>query len=355
MKNNSSLINVGNSIDNTSLVINVLDSYQQMAESLRDSITSGKIAADFQNGQNIIEESFSVKEKLLMHGFSNARNRGLLAARRGELTAAAYYFEVAQTPLNKKELSYTGALIYESFLEQAKSYLLCRSGEFEQARMSIDKSLSNDIALEQYSSRIDLTLHRIQLVHNLVRLEAYCGNINYAIELACQILRYLSGTSEFIGVMGDWGYQRVKNQDPSEISAMFAQVTGEIAIILAGKPRQFKTTQLNILSQISIPDSQYCHKTSAKWLILQQELVNNNVMNFLNQLSDFLRDCEAESALLSSAALVDLVILCEELQLDIIADVKQKISKDADLWQHVPNKKISNYLTSLSDKVQSCY
>lgn len=353
MKNSGSLIDVGKSTDDTSLVIKVLDSYQQMVENLRDGIISVKVATDLQSGQNIIEESFSGKEKLLMHGFSNARNRGLLAARRGELTAAAYYFEIAQTPLHKKELPYASALLFESFLEQAKSYWFCRLGEFEQARLSINKSLENDIALEQHSSAIDLTLHRIQLVHNLVRLEAYCGNIDYAVELACQILRYLSGTGESIAAMGDWGYKRVKNQPRNDVSAMFVQVTGELAIILAGKTRQSKILQLNILSQISIPDSECCHKMSAKWLLLQEQLLDNNTENFFCQLSDFLQDCKVESALLSSAALIDLVIICEELQLDVTADVKQQISKDADLWQNLPNKKISSYLTSLGSKVQS--
>ncbi len=128
MRNSVSLVGPGNSIDNTLLVINVLDSYQQMVESFRAGITKVKIAIDLQGSQGVIEESFSVKEKLLMHGYSNVRNRGLLAARRGELTAAAYYFEIAQTPLHKKELSYISALLYESFLEQARSYLFCRSG-----------------------------------------------------------------------------------------------------------------------------------------------------------------------------------------------------------------------------------
>jgi hypothetical protein len=353
MKNSGSLIGAGKNIDDTSLVINILDSYQQMVGNLREGITNVKVVTDLQSGQNIVEESFSVKEKLLMHGFSNARNRGLLAARRGELKAAAYYFEIAQTPLYKKELSYASALLFESFLEQARSYLLCKSGEFEQAQISINKSISNDIALEQHSSAMDLTLHRIQLIHNLVRLEAYCGNIDYAVELACQILRYLSGTSESIAVMGDWGYQRVKNQPHDDVSAMFVQVAGELAIILAGKTRQSKKIQLNILSQISVSDSECCHRTAAKWLLLQQQLADNNTKDFFCQLSDFLWDCKAESALLSSSALIDLVILCEELQLDIIADVKQQISKDADLWQNLPNKKISSYLTSLGSKVQS--
>jgi hypothetical protein len=146
----------------------------------------------------------SSTDQLLISKFSNARQRGLLAARRGDLIAAEKAFAVARLLLELNKLSDEAALLYQSFLEQAEAYLDFRRHEFKQARNRIYQALEINMILEEkYGYEIAL-LGRIQLVHNLVRIDVGCLELNRGIKLAFQILGYLEGRLDVLPIPGLW-------------------------------------------------------------------------------------------------------------------------------------------------------
>ncbi|QFS52025.1 hypothetical protein [Nostoc sphaeroides] len=278
-------------------------------------------------------------DRLLMHKFGNARQRGLLAARRGDLMVAEKTFGAARFLLELNKLSTEGSLLYLSFLEQAESYLDYRRGDFEQARNRIYHALAVDVTLEEEHEYDILLLHRIQLVHNLVRIDARCMNLERAIELACQILGYLQGKLEVLPIPGNWGYERVLRQRQEFVGAMFAQVTSEVALILAGKNPQAVRDLLAVAStNLRLQINGNCHLRANAWLLIKQAFASNNIALFLKRVSQFLSEGCADTPLLWYATVIDLIVVCEELDLPDSELFTQEVARDAASWEHLPQK-----------------
>jgi hypothetical protein len=331
--------------DYESLITDALQNYKQTVFYWKnDTITNNLVPDDVRYRKDTFFSDLSVRENLLINRFSNYRDRGLMAAKLGDLVTATSHFAIARTPLNKCELTEMNSLLYESFLEQAESFLFCKQGKFRKADNSINKSLSNNMILEDKYPHIDLTLHQIQLIHNFVRLEVYRGNIEYAVNLACQILAYLDGGIDFLPMIGRRGQKKIENQSPGNISAMYMQISGEIAIILAGKSRQDKKEIFFSPNNLSPLNKQSYHPIATDWFALQKAFVSNNIADFLKQAARFLLVSSKDSIFLFSATLIDLITICKEFDLEIASVVKKEIAENIDIFRKLPNMKIVKLL-----------
>jgi hypothetical protein len=289
--------------------------------------------------QALIETRLPLPDKFIMRG--NARNRGVITTRQGDLMTAERAFVAARAPLQLNKLSLEGSLLYKSFLEQAEAYFDYRRGDFDQARNRTSEALAIDVVLEEEYGYEILLLHRIQLVQNLVRIDARCMCFDRAIELACQILSYLEGALEVLPIPGSWGSERVARQSPEDVAAMFAQVTSEVAVILAGKNRQLARDLFTIVSahmQLEANGNCHCHPRSYAWLLIKQAFVSNDVATFLERASPFLAEGRADTPLLWYATVIDLVALCDELNLQDSELLRQEIAKEAANWKYLPQK-----------------
>ena len=289
--------------------------------------------------QALIATRLPLIDQLLMRGFENARTRGLMAARRGDLMTAERAFAEVRTPLQLGQLSLEGSLLYKSFLEQAEAYLDYCRGDFDQARNRTSEALAIDTDLEEDYGYEILIIHRIQLVHNLARIDARCMCFERAIELAFQILSYLEGASEFLPIPGLWGCERVARQSPELVTMMFAQVTSEVALILAGKKRQLAHDLFAFASaymQLQANGHCHCHPRTHAWFLVKEAFVGNDVATFLERASYFLAEGRADTPLLWYATVIDLVALCDELELPDSKLVKWEIARDAVRWEYLP-------------------
>jgi tetratricopeptide (TPR) repeat protein len=301
--------------------------------------TSDRLAD--KKSQALIEKRLPLTDQLIMRRFDNARTRGLIATRSGNLIMAERAFTAARAPLLLSKLSLEGSLLYQSLLEQAASYLDYRQGNFDQARNRIYEALAIDLVLEEEYEYDMLLLHRIQLVHNLARIDANCMYLERAIELICRILNYLEGTSEALPIPGDWGYERVTRQPVELVTAMFAQVTSEIAIILAGKNSQVVRHLFVVIStnlQLQTCNNYCCHPRAYSWLLVKQAFASNDFANFLELASQFLNEGRADIPLLWYATVIDLVALCDELDLPDSKVFRQDVASLATTWEYLPQK-----------------
>jgi hypothetical protein len=320
-----------------SLPIDILPSYKQIVERVR--AFEDEIVALNNEKEAAQLTSISTREKLLFNSFSNVRNRGLLAARQGDFAAANYYFELARSPLDKREFSYQNALAYESYLEQARSYLLCRLKRFDEARDSINKSFENYVLLEELDHDTDFTLNRIQLVHNWVRLEVFDGNIEHAIELAFQILSYLSGKIDCLPISHHWSLHKAA----PETATMFMQVTIEIATILIDMPIESRSSIFKSFDILDLAYCQKCNPIATTWLMAQHSLLNNKAQDFLEQTSLLLQRMDVESAILTSIVIVDIINFYKEFDPVQASSLQTTVAKDFDIWRKLP-RKIAHYL-----------
>ncbi|MEH1840693.1 MAG: hypothetical protein V7L20_18530 [Nostoc sp.] len=288
----------------------------------------------------LITTRLPLTDQKLMGKFGNARFQGLNAVRQGNLMTAECAFAEARVPLQLNKLSLEGSLLYESLLEQSESYLDYRRGDFDKARNRIFKAIANDVVLESQYGYDILFLHRIHLAHNLVRIDAQRTCFENALELACQILSYLEGVSEVLPISGIWGYERVARQSPELVAIMFAEVTSEIAIILAGQNRQlarhlFAVTFAHLHLQTN--HNRHCHLQACVWLLIKQAFVNNDFATFLERASDFLAFGRADTPLLWYATVIDLITLWDELALPDSELIRLEVANMA-TWEKLPQK-----------------
>lgn len=158
-------------------------------------------------------------------------------------------------------------------------------------------------------------------------------------ELACQLLSYLEGASEVLPIPGPWGCERMTRQFPKIVAAMFAQVTSEVALILAGKNRQVARDLFAVAARhIQLQTNGNCHRhpQAHAWFLVKEAFVGNNVVTSLERASHFLAEGRADTPLLWYAVIVDLVALCDELDLPDSELIRREIARDAVTWGGLP-------------------
>lgn len=127
-------------------------------------------------------------------------SRGLIAARSRNVELAQHHFAAAQRLLETLPRSDEAHLCAESFVCAQQAYFVYTQNRYEEAMTLIERSFANDRLLElQYGLDI-LLMHRIQLLNNLMRIEARRNNWREALTLGAALLRYLEAPRD--GVLG---------------------------------------------------------------------------------------------------------------------------------------------------------
>ncbi|MBW4539292.1 MAG: hypothetical protein KME43_09100 [Myxacorys chilensis ATA2-1-KO14] len=298
-----------------------------------------------------IENRLSLSEQLLLHRALSDRDAALLAVRSGQLAMAGQLFTEARRVLSSSALSQEGKLLHQSLLYQSETYLDYCQGEFALVRSKTENALSIDIVLEDQYGYDLFHLHRIQLLHNLVRTDARCQNYDHALELASQILSYLEGQREALPIGTAWGFERMARQPIELVRMMIAQITSEIAVILAAQDFDkayalFQVATCDPLERASIqcvPIDQH----SREWLYLKQSFLSRDRSTFLKQTCSFLEIGRSQLSLLWYAVVVDLLRLCDELECPAAKRLQQAIVRDTlEQEQMIPFKFRSLLLAS---------
>ncbi|MGF1676791.1 MAG: hypothetical protein ACFCUV_24390 [Rivularia sp. (in: cyanobacteria)] len=274
-----------------------------------------------------------------MQQAANTRENALMAVRRGEFVIAEHLFAKARTPLESNLLSPPSSLLHQSFLEQAEAYLDYRKGDFDQVYTRISVALELDAVLEEKYQYEIMHIHRIQLLHNLVRTEARQMRYYRAIELAAQLLAYLEGTLKVLPFPGFWDFEHVVSQPKELLAATFAQIASEIAAILAGKSPQLARELLAIVGHhipLQFPEYNHGHPRAYDWFVLKKSFLENDIATFLEQASHFLAKGCTDTPLLWYATVVDFVALCNDFDEPFSLLVKQEVATDAISWKFLP-------------------
>ncbi len=279
--------------------------------------------------QMLMMKRLPLKDQLLLRRYNNAREQGLLAARRGQVAIAEQSFTEAQTPLFMDTLSREGKLLHQVFLEQAVAYLDYSRYDFEQVYRRTHKALGIDVILEEEYGYEILLINRIQLIHNLVRTEARRQKLE-AIHLAFQLLAYLSRQIETLPTPHPWGSLRVARQPSELVAAMFAQVMGEVALMMTSSDR---TRMDYFRAAITTYQQNFCHPRAEAWLLVKQAFVLQTT--FLELAGDFLAEGRGDTPILWYTTVIDLLAVCNEMG---ELDLSQEIITDVASWQDLPHK-----------------
>jgi hypothetical protein len=313
----------------------VTDLYRDLLQQLLTKYRQGRdrpilIKSVSLDEDKIVSKALPDRDRLLIDKFENARSRGVLAARRKQLDTARHLFAAARSLLDAHLLSDAGQLLFQSFMEQGEAFLDCRDGNFEQARQRTFHSLAIDRELENRYGHDYLILHRIQQVHNLARIEAYDHQPKRAFKLILEILGYLDGRLDGLSIQGEWGYDRIARQPPSDVVTMFIQVAGEIALIMAGMDCDAAGELFtDVAEELIMPNYQHsCHPHTYSWLLVKQAYSRGDIDHFLILAADLLAQRSAGMGLLLDSTLVDLITVCDRLKSPAAIDLKQEIIGD---------------------------
>ncbi len=310
-----------------SQLMQTMQNYRQ--GSAKSSHPSGNGDLFNQHLQKLMMNRLPLKDQLLLRRYDNAREQGLLAARRGQVAIAQQLFTEAQTPLFMDTLSRESKLLHQVFLEQAVAYLDYSKQDFEQVYHRTHQALGIDVILEEEYGYEILLINRIQLMHNLVRTEARRQNLE-AIPLAFQLLAYLSRQIETLPTPHPWGSLRVARQPSELVAAMFAQVMSEVALIMTPSDR---TLIDYFQAAITTYQQNSCHSGAEAWLLVKQAFILQDT-SFLARAGDFLAEGRGDTPILWYTTVIDLLTVCNDLG---ELNLSQEIIADVTTWQ-MPRK-----------------
>ena len=326
------------------LTQNTLINYRQGCVKPIEPLVTDSFALFYNDWETFIKSQLSLTDQRLFNRLEKIRTKGLNAARQGDLIKAEQHFKAARLRLKLDKLSTLSSLLFKSALERSEAYLDYRLGDFNKARNRTCKILENYVFLEEEYGYEILFLRRLQLLCNLLQLEAGCKRYESAIELGSQLLSYLEGRLEVLPFLGDWKSDRIIHQSPELMTATFALVTCEIAKILVAKNHQLVEKLFAIVSinlKLQANNNYYCHPRSYSWLLIKQAFVNKDIPKFLELAANFLEEGRADTPLLWYATVIDLVSVCDELKLLESQLIKQEILKDSVNWKDCPPKFLS--------------
>lgn len=192
---------------------------------------SARLSAAFDDQLKTILASRCTREEFLHYGrFKQQRREGLKAAKEGRFLAARADFNLARRCLRKVETAEVRLVGASSYLA-AVAYLQYRQLKPAQARRLAEQALTIDVRLESEFALGIMYAHRIQLVHNLVRVEARFGSSRRAIELGVALLDQLEGRLNASPTSHPWDQCDHKKVDATQRLLLFNLVTSDMALL----------------------------------------------------------------------------------------------------------------------------
>jgi hypothetical protein len=270
---------------------------------------------------------FSFRDQKVLASFSFARTQGLKNTHQENFDEADAAFSQAAKIIQDSQSSHECTLLCESFLGQSQSYLDYRRSDFNNACRRIMEAIRNDVILENQYGYQSLFLHRIHLVHNLVRIYVQKGKLQDAIQLSCEVLNYLSGFSNNISVHSDWEWRYLSYQPHEYIAVLFHELVNELAIILVGQEQPIQKSLFADISQalhLEASQKKFSHELR-NWLSIKKSFIDREIGTFLLLVSDYISHQKAENLILWYTITIDLLTICQEINSQSAHLLKVKI------------------------------
>ncbi len=330
------------------VILHALDCYRKGFEKPIDVASYVANSKFDQILQMHIGQRVTIAEQMLMRKCSSARKQGLQAARLGNLKTARQSLAEAREVINWGDLSPEGNLICQSFQLAAEAYIDYKYGDFDQAREKINQALHIDVELISKHNYDILHLHRVQLAHNIMRVEARRFCIIEALSIGLLTLEYLHGRTVTMPIPGKWTKDQLLPIPKSNIISMIVQVASELALILADV-KVINRKDLHGLFSINIHKHNqhldFYHPRVLDWLELKRKFISSDSTMFFQLLPEFLSAGREEIPVLWYSAVSDFIYICTKLNI-CNPDVNEIIKSDVNSWEYVPDR-LLNFINTI--------
>ena len=259
-------------------------------------------------------------------------------AARAELRAAGDLVEV-------RWLSEQSRILLGSFQQAAEAFIDFRCGRYGEARERVYNALADDERLLSDPRYKVLELHRIQLGHNLARVDAYDDQPERAAVTIAALLSYIEGEREAWPFPGMVSNVSVDELPDEQLADLFTQLTGELALLVLDEPEGEGPALLApALPHAYATATGRCgrYALAHDWLRLKLTFLEGDRLSFLDRLHDFLPQGPIDGSLLWQAAVVDLYRLCSSLaeaHPHLSKPLMREIEQDAPAWVAPPRLK----------------
>lgn len=328
------------------LFLKALDGYLQgRGKPLRTS--PGEIGVGFDHElEKVISTRLHLEEQLLMRVSSAARSRALSEARSDHLRIARQALDESLGVLALPTLSDEAKLIIKSFHEAVEAYLEYKHKRYDTARRRVFDALEHDgVLVTRYGYKI-LELHRIQLAHNLMRIQVREGQLERAGRFCSDLLHYIEGDIARWPIPEFTCATRPADLPVHLRGAMFIQIVGEVALLLTGRPTSEAVRIFAPLIPLAEakPSAHGCyHERAREWLRAKRAFISGSTETFLDRVTALLRDGPGEIPLLWRAAVTDLYEISCCFQSDTAHALCREIAADARDWRLLPKQLRSQF------------
>lgn len=287
----------------------------------------------------ILAKRLSAEQQHLIIQVRGLYEQGLAAARKGELVTSACLFQEAKAFLDAGAFATETQLFLRSLYEAAVAYLDYRNAEFESAIQRLHTALALDLTLTEIPDYELIQVHRIRLLLNMLRIQLK-RSVAEAMYTGTQIINYLEYKADTPSTHA-WNVSHLSAFPPDIKELQFTEAVGGIANLLVGVDRlEAGQCLASLTSHIHSPgaDSCYLSPQAHAWLRAKQALVDGQPENFLRQALPILSQGRASLPQLWYATVVDLLFLCQSLELSEARMIRKEIIAAAPSWpwKHFP-------------------
>lgn len=260
------------------------------------------------------QSRLSQTDKHVLTAAARWRLHALRAARREMYGRARTSFALARRLVaGARTASGNCVVLCESFQLAGEAYLDYRLNRLVRAQERLDQASEIDARLEREGFAL-LHLHRVQLLHNMVRVAAKQGGKERALRLAFRLLGHLEGRREVLPGAGKWDARAIGDFPGNVVRTLFNQIVAEIAVILAANPDMHALFVAASAAHLDRCPGSACFRypMAHAWLNLKRLFLEDRRL-FLTSCCGLLENAYREMPLLWSAVVVDLVTICKDL------------------------------------------
>lgn len=271
---------------------------------------------------------------------SNASQTGLAALFQNKLIEAKQAYTTANAKIKSSQLNDEGSLIVKDFFNASKGYFDYRQGNYESARVNLHIALEASIALVNQYGYYFLTGRPIHLACNLVKLEACSGNYEQAIFIACYLISNIEGSYNSLLYKDINLLEPVQHLSFKNESFLLIQVFEEVAKLLAScndnKSNELVSLAVELLGESNLSSSQQFHREYT-WLKNKLALRKGQIIEFLEESSNFLAEGRDSCKLLWHATVLDILKICKNIDSEISKKLQKQITEDFSNYKYLPS------------------
>jgi hypothetical protein len=280
----------------------------------------------------------ALSDVLLLRRCSRSRDRGLAAAREGKLVSAAQALEESSAILEREPMSAEALQLATSFQRAAEAYVHYRSRNAREAVACVMEALWIDAGLIEDAGYSILALHRVQLVHNLMRIARMTTGPVTASEMGLQLLRYLERRS-VDSLPGAWRPGDLESIPEPLVERMYVQIVTELAALLASaKGDSLAILAQRLTAQVDATDDN-CSVSPASQVWMREKLclLSGDRETCLEYMPGLLVESRVNAPTIWSCTAFDLAAVCRAIDSCFARSVRDMIFADARDWHWLPH------------------